>query len=90
MSNAQFKATTISYFVIIFKTLIWFSLPISKLKERVKTAKPIGDVYQNFKKKVKRNTAKLAHWRWHFLYFTKAKYSSHRCTETLPSDILPP
>ena len=84
------EATTISYFVIIFKTLIWFSLPIPKLKERVKrdTAKPIGDVYQNLKK-VKRNTAKPI-WRWHFLYFTKAKYSSHRCTETLPSDILPP
>ena len=26
--------------------------------------------------------------RWHFLYFTKAKYSSHWCTETLSSDIL--
>ena len=55
-----YEATTISYFVIIFKTLIWLSLPIPKLKERVKrdTAKPIGDVYQNLKKEVKRNTAK--------------------------------
>ncbi len=67
------EATTISYFVVIFKTLIWFSLPIPKLKERVKrdTAKPIGDVNQNLKKSKKEYCK--AHLEMAFFVFYQGK-----------------
>ena len=86
MSNAR------GHYHIIFRyhIIIWFSLPISKLKERVKRIlQSPSEMYIKTKKKSKKEYCK-AHWRWYFLYFTKAKYSSHRCTETLPSGILPP